>query len=918
MTLVVAGPAGPGQDVEKVVQSWVEAGLLQSTIWLKRSAATAEPSHTLTGLRLQAGGSGEVSMLEELARRDVLTVRLLSVHLAVDAASDPTLAQESERIAAILQEFLADSQQLERLNLVIPATGVVGLDPDIVKDPGIKNILVSPEDRVTDRHASRQLVWPDGGYAGHAALAIATIAGLWWATGDAAPFDNQQFTGSAQQSQTVVARTFARVLRADELGDRVTAEVFERRRTEAWTAAAVDAVDTPNPVQLMEDLAEQLAKVEGAAITYRPPQPLPEPRKQHIGSLQAFTMLLRFIVGKLRAAPSQIVGRVTEGVRTAIEGFAQRVAFGQDSLVRVGARHRGTGASEPPGLQIAGQADQLLRDLGRSASPPATAGLWQALRRVAFGLVDAGPFPEDVAAPTDGARRLVVNDTSFVVSDPEDPFEINRATLGTMHPLPLWALDPIMGWDVARLRDLRDLLIAEQGSAEKGQEAQDGDDGESEGRDPDPELAQRLVAVIEDLDRYRQRHESSLLWRVSETLGDSLRAASNSFRAALKVVSGGRPSEDDNKMAIAARWLRRRWIGIFLLALIIPAVAWYGDDQDWWTPIWGVVAGVAVAVWLVGWFISFVRYQRRIFQIQYEIDRRHRDYLNAVARVEHDAVETVRLASLYRQFLDWAAIIAWMIHHPEGKLERRQGTEMPNPVQAPFALRIAEGVPSEETLQRTSAIVGRGIFSRGWLGGLYGSYAKESIRVLKHQLGLSDDAPDPDADRDLSSPSPRAFIRAQVQSGIHAPEWHARVRGHVDDALAGLAPGELFERVRGLTEEDLISEGQASTFLADAAPASGVHDHHLLPHLWRNEAQYAKPFEVARSVVWAPPHVAEAVGEKIELRSSALADEELAGAFVLAVVRCDVTGGSPVNEFTVFRQVAEVVTNLPPVFNGPG
>jgi hypothetical protein len=918
MTLVVAGPDGPARHVEEVVQSWVEAGLLQPTLWLKRSVAAAEPSHALTGLRLQAGGSAEVSMLEELARRDVLTVRLLSVHLAVDADADPTLGQESEGIAALLQEFLAESQQLERLNLVIPATGVVGLDPGLVKDPGIKHILVSPEDRVTDRHASRQLVWPEGGYTGHAALAIATIAGLWWATGDAAPFDNQQFTGSAQQSQTVVARAFARVLRADELGDRVTAEVFERRRTEAWTAAAVDAVDTPNPAQLMEDIAEQLAKLEGGAITYRPPQPLPEPRKQHVGSLQALTMLLRFIVGKLRAVPSQIVDRVTEGVRTAIEGFAQRVTFGEDSLVRVGARGGGTVASEPPALHIAGQADQLLRDLGRSASPPATAKLWQALRRVAFGLVDAGPFPEDVEAPTDGARRLVVNDTSFVVSDPDEPFEINRATLGTMHPLPLWALDPIMGWDVARLRDLRDLLVTEQALAEKGQDVEDADEGESGSREPDPELAARLVAVVEELDRYRQRHESSLLWRLSETLGDSLRAASNSFRAALKIVRGGQPSEDDNKMVIAARWLRRRWVAIFLLALLIPAAAWYGDDRDWWTPMWGAVAGVAVTVWLVGWFISFVRYQRRIFQIQYEIDRRHRDYLNAVARVEHDAVETVRLASLYRQFLDWAAIIAWMIHHPEGKLERRQGTELPNPAQAPFALRVAEGVPSEDTLQRTSAIVGRGIFSRGWLGGLYGSYAKESIRVLKHQLGLPDEAPDPDADRDLSSPSPRAFIRSQVQSGIHAPGWHARVRGHVDDALAGLAPGELFERVRGLTEEDLIPEGQASTFLADAAPTSGVHEHHLLPHLWRNEAQYAKPFEVTRSVLWAPPQVAETVGEKTELRPSALADEALAGAFVLAVVRCDVTDGSPVDHFAVFRQAAEAVTTLPPVGDTPG
>jgi hypothetical protein len=924
LTLVLAGPRPPAHDVEEVLASWVQAGLLQPTLWVERGSADAlDGPAALVAWRLGEGRETPVSIIDELARHDLRTVRLLAAHLAVEPEGDPALIGAADELASTLQGFLSSTQRLERLNVLIPASGVKQLDQGLVGDPAIKHLIVSPEDRVSDRHASRQLLWPDGGYGGHAALAIATIAGLWWATGDDAPFDREHFTSSAERAQTVVTRSFARVLRAGKLGERVTAEVFKRRRTEAWTVAAVEAAEAPNPDQLMGELADQIGQFEGQAMSYRPATPLSTPPRRTVGVLQAFSMMLRFIVGKLRAAPSQIAGRVAEGVRRSVEGFAQNVTFGRDSLMQVGFGGRSSDAtsSRLPSMLAADHAAQLLRDLGRSASPPATAGLWHVLRRVSFGLIDAGPFPEAIDPPTDGARRLVVSDGTFVVADPDDRFELNRATLGTMHPLPAWALEPIPAWDVARLKDLRQLLNEEQQLAERGGQrvsALADDDAEIE---PDPELAQRLAAVLADLERYAQRHGTSLLWRLSDRLSGALKQASNSFLSALKRVQEGAPSEDGNKMALAARWLRRRWILLFVLALLIPAAAWYASERGWWDPLWAPVIIVAVLVWLIGWFVSFISYQRRVFQIQYEHDRRHHDYLNAIVRAEHDAGETVRLASLYDQFLDWAAVIAWMVHHPEGRFVEVEDDELPKPEQAPLALRVAEGELSLETLRRTSAVIGRGVFGPGWLGGLYGEFARASIEALKHELGLPPDAPDPDPDRDLSgSPPPRRFIRYQVEGGVHAASWHERVRTQVDAALAEVPPGELFERVHGMTEGDQIPDIPAAEFLADVVPVSSDGYPTLMHHTWTTEAQFNGPAKVARSVVWAPYKPATPSENGLDVRPSLPADRAMAGAFVLSLIRCDVTVGSPVTDFDIFRREESSGKGLHPDYSpeGPG
>jgi hypothetical protein len=895
VALVLAAPGEPATAVNETLRSWVNAGLLEPLLWV-RYGATGPSDLVARSL----DGTDEVRVLDELARRPIHRVRLLSVHLAVEGSLDTSLLADADRVADIVGGHLSDTIDLERLNLIVPASGVEDLDPVLVADPALKHVLVSPEDRVTDGHVSRFVDWPDGGYAGHAALAVATVSGTWWATGDAAPFDTQQLTASAERSQIAVVRCFARVLRTDELGARVTAEVFRRRRTDAWTSAAVDAVDAPNPVHLVEEVGRQLGHVDGGALRYRSAELIGMPRRRAISILEAFKRMFQFILGRVREVPSELASKVGDRLRRTVEGFAQTITFGQDSVVEVtfGGRGRPVEA-EAPSIGAGNQAAQLLRSLGRSTSPPATATLWQVVRRTCFALLDAGPLPDGIDEPRDGAKRLVLGDGVYIVADGDDLFEVNREVLGVAHPLPAWALEPILPWDVVRLKDLRELLAEEHALAEHGGERSSPLSEEPIPVEPDEELAARLEAVLSSLDSYADRQQLNLLWRVGDQLSSSLRTAARSLARSLGVVQRGAPNQEEGKHAKARRQLRLRWILVALAALCWPAGGWYAGDQGWWEPIWPVLVTGAVITWLVGWLIAFLRYQQRLFQIQYEFDRAHRDYLNAIVQAEHDAVETVRLSSLYDQFLDWAAVVSAMIHHPEGHVADPQASDPIAPDDPPFAMRIAEGVPSEETLRRTSAVVGRGVFRRGWLGNLYESYVTEAIRELKHEMGLADDAPDPDPDRDLASPPPRVFVRHRVESGALAGQWHARVRSSVDEALTLLRLGDLFESARALADEELLPAGEPERFLADVLPAAtGVPP--ISRQLWRHEALYSEPERVVRSAVWAPQQF-DSSGEVVELRASSLADEVAAGAFVLAVVRCDVSAAAPVSDLALFR-----------------
>jgi hypothetical protein len=899
--VLLAGLSEPAKEIREALAGWAAAGLAKPILWVQPEMAAAGDVD-VNALLIDHQGEQDVRLLEILARRRFELLRVVTAHCLTSPAMDPSILEHSKSLGKMLTNVTGAGMRLERLNVIIPVADLEGLPPALTLDPDSKHILVSPADRRTERHMSRPVTHP-GMYVAHAAAAILTVSGS-WARMNSGPFDGHHFTESLERSQVAVARTFVRMLKAGRLTDRVTTEVFQRRRKEAWTAAAVEAVNAPSPQHLVNDVVTRMMEVDSGAMRFRPAPGTPAPRPQHVGIRQAFVMMLKFIVGKLRAVPSQIAERVSSHVRSAVENLAQSITFGQDSTMQVafGGRARGGPAEATPTSEVVDFASQLLRDMGRSASPPSSASVWQALRGACYGLVDAGPFPEGFPPPTDGARRLVINDVGVIVGDPLEPFVLNRGALGPAAQIPEWAYGAVRPWEAQRARELHQLLAEQQRLAEHGQGPATDEHGQAIAAvEPNEDLAERLRVAILQLKQFVGRHRPSLLWQVSENLDAQQREAARSFADALRTVRAGEPRENEEAKKKASRWLRRWWIIAFLVAATPPLVAlWLEREEYYEVPNWWALIGISTAIWLVWWFIAFLRYQRRMFQIQYEIDRKHRAYLDAIRRAENDAFELVRLASMYDQLADWSAVIAWMTHHPEGTLDE---VEEPPPLHLgdlPLSMRIAEGRASSASLQRTSAVVGRSVFGRGWLGNLYQRYESASMGDLKHQLGLPAEAPNPGPDRDLADPSPRGFLREQIEAGEHAPEWCGSVYQLVDAELGTIPPDELFAEVVPLAESGAGEADEMMTpesFLAEASPSADPGT--FLLTLWNDEARLRGAEHIDRIHLWSPPTLVPSSHDRLTVH----AQEEspsAQGIFALGAIRLDVARPCPATDLAMF------------------
>ncbi|MBA2557877.1 MAG: hypothetical protein H0V12_11130 [Chloroflexi bacterium] len=904
--VVLAGPDDLAKEVRETLTAWAAAGLLEPLLWVRRDTLGSDNPADVMAELIAGDGTCDVRLFDALAQRRFTVLRAITAHLLIEPEAGLALVEEGEHLARVLCEALGASQTLERLNVIVPVSGLIGITPRLVHDPESKHIVLSPEDRQTGRQVSRPITHP-GVYVPHAAMGIATLSGGWPGMG-AGPFDGTTFSGSPERTHVVVTRTFVRLLRAGALTERVTTEVFERRRKEAWTAAAVDAVNASNPQHLVNDLASRLSEVEDRAMTYRPAPQLAAIRLQEVGILAAFRMMLSFIVGRLRALPGQVVARITNAARGAVEGMAQGMTFGGRSSVVVayGGRARIGPSEEAASSRDVDYATKLLRDMGRNPSPPSTAGLWQALRRVAFGLVDAGGFPEGVDAPTDGARRLVVNDVGVIVADPTGRFSLDRTLDGAPAQLPEWAYEPIQPWDAQRASDLRELLTHRQSMAEHGRPAGEGRDGEQAAAvEPDPALADRLRAMLAALERFCLMRRQTLLWQVAAGLGAQQRQAAQSFDDALRTARAGEPSPDEAGPREARKRLRNWWLVALLAAATPGAVVYWlqrrgvADSVEWLALI-----AASVGIWLLSWFATFVAYQRRMFQIQYEIARKHRAYVQALQQAEHDAAEVVRLWFLYVQLMDWAAVIAWLTHHPEGAPPRHSEPAAQQLAGLPLSMRLARGTASETTLQRTSAVVGRRVFGRGWLGNLYRRYATASMQELKAQMGLPHESPDPDPDHDLAEPSPRAYLKQQIGEGVYASAWRASVHEQVDGALRKQPPDELFQDIAPLDGHG----GLPSTW-EGPAPSAALFLGELIPHgsvralqesMWVDEARLERAEEVQTLNLWSPvAPVTEDVAACVRLWDQAELPSTQ-GTFSLSAIRLDVSRPCPPDQLWMF------------------
>ena len=822
-----------------------------------------------------------VSCRNALASESFQTIRVVAFQqIRRGAAGDPQTVAAARSLSETFKYRIAAAQKLIVLNVLVPDDRVRDLPPDLL-DLGVSaNVVVAPEDRESPLHASHPLDDPDD-LAQHALMSLLVIAALWRHQVDG-PLDGEQSGSFNETPHVVLVRGYGRIARAPRLVENIARAVFAQRRTAQWAADAVGGVPARDPETIARRQAEQFLSRHKGAVSFDAPRPAAPPAMERVGPFRAFAMMIGFIVKGLKALPLTLAGVVTERARRAIGDFAQSVTFGKDSRVQVaGAAERG-GAHPDAASATRDLAVVLLeRAGGASPTPPAAGEAWQELRALSFALHDGSDFPSGFDRPSDGVVTEVMTEISLIAPDPaEGPFLVDQEVATQLPPtarVPVRPCDALQGQHLAY-----ELAQVEGGEAE----------------------SQRLEAWFES-------RSSSLLWRIAAHVGEHFRQAETVFGAALARVREG-PAQLDGALAEAARRKLMSGWGVWSLVMGLAIAAGYflytrtpfGTDA---TPVWRSLAPRsadpyiyilgAIVIWLVGMTILFIRYLRRMFQLKHRLAMENAAYQAALSDAVDAAGALVRLGSIHEQLQDWAQIIGWMLHHPEGGLGDGSGeVQVEVGLRTPASHSIGVARWEETVLRRLAAIVGRDIFGRSWLSNLFVRYRDEAMQQLKFEQGMDASAPSPDPDWDPRTPSPRTYLLSRLGSREPAKAWTEDTITAIGEQLNTIDPNDLLDRVVGEADETSADDFLYG-ILADRSPGSEPGD--LALFLWSNDARFYQRQKTDRTVVWSSNPVPQRFGDLVRGDVSTTAVARRAVHDVM-VVRMDQSTAVPYTDLVLF------------------
>jgi hypothetical protein len=847
-TTVVLAP--PGEAAEAVLQelvSWSAVGLVEPFAWTTASEWEGVDQGELVNPAAVVVVGGErqegVLLLRHLAAATLDLVRLLVVQPLDEPEAARPLTPPARTVADYLREQLpAATTAMSVVSVLVPPSGPAPVDHGFLL-PGSVNAVVAAEDRASDAHAAT-LVGADPRFAAHAALATATVGGLW--VGVSGPFDDaaQEVVGGGQTAVPIVVRAYARLIEGEAVVDRLAERVLQSRTTwplpsdpKAEFGASQDADGD------VRRILDEIGTYRKGIFRYTPLDPPAMPRKQVWGVMRAFREMFRFIAQGLRDAPERLVAEVKEGALRRTEDFATRMTTGEGSaiVVRVGGRDRRDGHDRLPILtadQAADSAAGVLAALQRKPEVAAVPDVWETLRALSFALIDGSHMPDGFTAPGVMGYQGVVDQPAKIAPEPSRPTytfapSISQLVFGT-EPGVVAIVPPTDAHRALaaaqRLRQELERLATEEARAAAAapgpamsesvddEDAATNPDGDDERRatadDDDPdELVVTAEEVQEELKQLEARIEEqrqALLWQVAQRVAASLEkgiaALSDAVAAALE-----HPRPIGSAFGELRHALVRRWRRIAALGVLVVALAVAGGVLGWFVALVAVVIGlVGLLGWLFGWFWAYLKYRKALFRLVHQYDTERALYAHATEEAIHSAREVARLTDLYSQLVDWAEIVGWMVHHPWGR-SLAFSDPMPGPgsldaTSLPSAMSIGRASTTDAQLNNLSARCVNRVFQRGWLTGLYGDLERREKERWAYEQACTpgDRQVDPDRDTPLMPTGARQLMLDLLRSG-------GAQNGNVEHTVATIEqfcveqePGDVFAVVEPLVvDEDM-------------------------------------------------------------------------------------------------------------------
>jgi hypothetical protein len=824
--------------VRRIVADWCAGGLVDGSLWVSADAWAAAGGH-LEEVKADVVNTDGVAadfLLDVLGLVRFDALRVVVVNVATrERPGDPGLTQLAEAFARALRSHLPEQTPLRVINIIVPASGVAGVPRSVLLETqhaSAVNVVVSPEDRITDEHISVGVRPGDGGnLEGHAALAAVTAGALWRGM-EGAPFDEQR-NPSLGGEHLLVSRTFASAVQVEPLIDSVSQRALQPR--EDWPTPDSDDVNPPIPAldgaRLAARALEKCGELADGALQYDRYQPPPPPALRTIGLLHAFGELFRFLYRRLRRLPREVGLRIRTAAVERAERLSQSMTYGHDSTVAVKVGARGVG--DPLSMEsVVSEAHQVLEVTGalQETYNPPTPELWRALRGLVFGLIDGSDLPEDFEVLIAGDLRQVITRPDRLVPNPFDAAQpalvVAIAKALGVATVTLPAGDP---WAARRIRAALEARLAElRQPSESGEE-------------PDKKRAaqaSKVESVLEGLTGWIDRQSSTLLWQVGERLAAQIETAQYDLQDAMRQLTS---LEEDGQPALLAAWrrCRRRWIAISVVAALMITGAWHTALTA--RQAWGSTAGTtALAFFLILW--SFVSYLRTEFRVLHRAERKRFQISVAYETALRSAQELVRLGALYSQLVDWVEITAAVVRRPWG-VPPGSVTQPNSPAHTalPKALGLAGGETDDEQRSALASGASHKLFVKGWLLDAYEQFSTEAVErfaVLRALRAI----PDPDSD----TPQAPTFVRAHLRQEITNPDYgrsaFGRGRAQVAEFLRDQPPARLVTSVVRSGDETEDLSMQPEQFFSRILPS--INGSYLVAESWTDGAVTAREHQV--------------------------------------------------------------------------
>ena len=867
LTLVVLTKSEIGSDVAKVLQEWSAEGLLHDmlVIGVPEEEAAAEPARCQL---ISQGVVNDSEILEVVAARDVSLLRLIRLRV-VDGPVGPDPA--TELLAQRLEARIAGlHQDLLRVNVVVPVRDDMLVPVEALRPLWKANVIVSPEDRLTERHVAAKV---ETRLAAHAALAV-TTAGALWSQMTEGPFDRPIAEQGSSPQSALIARSWARVLVGGGALRQVVHQVFAIRKTQpdAVARAAGGVVARDPSLVVGRATAAFLEKAEDGALNYRSAEPLPPPVAITVGLLTSLKMMFSFLWAGMRSLPGLVRDSAARAVQGHLENAVQSLTFGRDSAVSTSFSGR-QGAAVPaeqaadPSLAVRQFAQSVLAAMELPEVPAATPAAWRDLRMTVFGLHDGGPLPPYIEAPVAGGVREIVTDLPRLAAVPLDaPVRLAAhvsAEDAAEEPMKvaLRECDPFQAqatrtWLEQRLQQL----------PAPGPQAEVAGTDVDTSASPAAERRTRLERALSVLDDWIVRRQPTPCWRVAEHLMQQMQVAASRLETSMTVLRQYAEQDDDADQSKALKRLKLWWY-VILGAAVLLVLWWWASQRLSESDIaflqtigdrglslgWRILVATVLA-WLIASFLVFLRYQREMFRLAHRHNRRVHEFRVASRDAQHDSREVIRLASSYEQARDWGAVIAWMLHRPEGPADRSSGDDrLPAELVTPLALTRAAGKATAPSLQRVASQVANDRFQRSWLSDLYLSHVDSTMGTLAHERGLDAGSVRFDPDSDVVDPK-RQYLADAVRRGVPASAWRATVTTSARNHLARTNPEDLFPEVVHLDDSQPGKVVPARQFLDDVGPSNGAVEGALplLATFWSRSAINNARHRTTAVHVWLP------------------------------------------------------------------